>query len=40
MPAALLTRAAKATKAARKGKTLEQIEDEEGGPVKESQVRC
>ncbi|PRW60637.1 CD2 antigen cytoplasmic tail-binding 2 [Chlorella sorokiniana] len=29
---------AKETKAARKGKTLEQIEDEEGGPVKESQV--
>lgn len=25
-------------KAARKGKTLEQIENEEGGPVKESQV--
>lgn len=30
--------AAKQAKVARKGKTLEQIEDEEGGPVKESQV--
>lgn len=28
----------KEAKAARKGKTLEQIEEEEGGPVKESQV--
>lgn len=31
--------AAKEAKAVRKGKTLEQIEEEEGGPVKESQVR-